>query len=85
MVDSADYSQAIFSFSEFLFSLRAQHGCRVPLPGEAMTARIPREAVVDCYVSKHPDFQQFAAALEALMEETVLVDKAKWNSKLAAI
>ena len=85
MVDSADYSQAMFSFSEFLFSLRGQHGCRLPVLDEAMTARIPREAVVDLYVSEHPDFMQFTAALEALMEETVLVDKAKWNSKLAAI
>ena len=85
MVDSADYSQAMFSFSEFLFSLRGQHGCRRPVSDEALTARVPREAIVDLYVSEHPDFMQFTAALETLMEETVLVDKAKWNSKLAAI
>ena len=85
MVDSADYSQAMFSFSEFLFSLRVQHGCRRPVSDEALTARVPREAIVDLYVSEHPDFMQFTAALETLMEETVLVDKAKWNSKLAAI
>ena len=85
MVDSADYSQAIFSFSEFLFSLRGQHGCRMPVSDGAKTARIPREAVVEHFLSEHPDFKQFTAALEAFMEETVLVDKAKWNSKLAAI
>lgn len=85
MVDSADYSQAIFSFSEFLFSLRGQHGCRMPVSNAAMTARISREAVVERFLSEHPDFKQFTAALEALMEGTVLVDQAKWNSKLPAI